>query len=1673
MKKINFTAVLCALAMITAMVSFAETAKPGSCMAKAIALKASQTVTLVNEYDSEFKDFYDSGVCYYKVTLKKGSAYSFWISGGAADDLMLTVDVDWTLEEFPMASCDYAEYSSGVKAAFMYDDAWDEDDPSSFTYYVSVSGEIGQQTMLYFTQGIMSFTQIGEESNPKRITVGDAQASESAKLIDGDYFFVASLVAGRKYMFRTTGGVASAPLGLSVEPAGDFMQESIPEYTNDVGNTSLYIYPTVTQDYLIDVSSRASSDQSFKFKFRSYPSRLPGEHESVKLCEANGYLASGVPGRTVADASYYDTVIDESLFRIKLQAGEKWAFETSGATNAIKMVVYDVNGAILRENTTMGNGAYDCRAVISATYDGWHYVGICRPELQYWDAAPTDGAVTVSAMEVSGVELPDDFDSLDDQYSGAELLDTLPSAAGVSVVDAGSASGMHGLNVGDWYDWFCFAGRSGVTYALKASFATGESTDLKLGAKVYKMVGGSLVKVSDTSGSISPDGTDEIVKPLTFAADANAMYYVRVSVAEGVGLDYPAYRVHAVAYMDGTELGLVRVFTKGVDSTWYFTDDSAVRYPSGVSVAVSADVSKNIRFTDVSGFSTPPKTPVLPVAWTGADEDVAIVVGTYNDSCDPADDTEAGVVSISPVAIASKAKRTLWKEDAADWFRFRATAGFYYSFWLVDTTEGGAGDAEFSIKYYTDETNIVEGVTECMKKSFDPREKGKFNLCVRHGTVDKKDTAYRLYYKAVNVGTVRFATTTPSVGEEEDYVDVVVQRTASEGAVRVNYATEAYTAQPGSEYYPVSGVLEWADGDMADKTIRVRLIPDLEEEWDAQLRFRIRLWPMAEDALAEDEYPAVIENDTATVKIKEMSAQKPGTVKVVDGGLSAVAGNPFSLTIARVGGSDGRIAVKVKTQPGTALAGTDYVHANRTLVWEDGDATEKTFDIVTMDSGSHEDKSFNIKMTALTTDAYADCEEPMIAEKKTYLTLTTGHPTGSVVMTSPAKRSVAAGSTLKAVFSRVGGNSGRIAVKVKTQDAGAVAEMTAVAGSDFTYAKDYLVWEDGDVADKTFEVVTAPVATYGDPKTFRLKLSALTTGEYDGCLTPSLPDAKIVVTIENRLVPYGGGAVTTVAGYDAYGNAISAGSPIALVRGVKATVALGLEDGALPSVCGILAGALPPGMKLDAKSFAITGAPTAAGDYAALVQVNGEEEGAGLWLDFNVVELGAAAGAFSACVRENGNALSSGYARVGRITALIVGESGNISATVKVGGLKYTFASSSYDALDEDDSGFCVATLHGVTTIDGEEYENTLELSVANGAVYDPAVLGASAGVAKLRLNVLDDGFVKEVSYVGELVRDNMANANWLLAAARFAGYYTVSLVPFGVNPSDGIPCGNGYLTLTVDATGTAKYAGLLADGTAVSGSSLIALRGDLADPSKCSALIPIGIYAYPWSFGGMLKLDWGEDAGGYVATTVDSRESLEWNKDGASSSFDEQGFKLDIRPTGGWYNTLVNLQTYYLDRDFSVEAQAVDGVSPDMLPVGNSYTVDTMPHGVNVLLGRSSLIPDSRVLVPRANSALYDLAASVNPWKVKTSFVPETGIVTGSFKAWSDGVTQSQFATLNHYGVLLMNRDDASPLDVDVWTAGFYILPVTDDWTFSLPFNIKATKVDRDWSEAVVPMSE
>ncbi len=53
-------------------------------------------------------------------------------------------------------------------------------------------------------------------------------------------------------------------------------------------------------------------------------------------------------------------------------------------------------------------------------------------------------------------------------------------------------------------------------------------------------------------------------------------------------------------------------------------------------------------------------------------------------------------------------------------------------------------------------------------------------------------------------------------------------------------------------------------------------------------------------------------------------------------------------------------------------------------------------------------------------------------------------------------------------------------------------------------------------ADKVVEIPTFHVGGVTYPRTLRLKLSALTTGDYEGCATPELPAPKVIVGLREE-----------------------------------------------------------------------------------------------------------------------------------------------------------------------------------------------------------------------------------------------------------------------------------------------------------------------------------------------------------------------------------------------------------------------------------------------------------------------------------------------------------------------------------------------------------------------------
>ena len=163
---------------------------------------------------------------------------------------------------------------------------------------------------------------------------------------------------------------------------------------------------------------------------------------------------------------------------------------------------------------------------------------------------------------------------------------------------------------------------------------------------------------------------------------------------------------------------------------------------------------------------------------------------------------------------------------------------------------------------------------------------------------------------------------------------------------------------------------------------------------------------------------------TATWTQNVTPAPAPGTITVT--AEATAAGRVMRLVFHRTGGSDGKIAVKVKTQTSTGICGTDFAYVKEVLVWEDGDASDKVIEVPTYGSGAG--KQLRVKLATLTTGTYAGCVTPKLAESKVYAEMTTPKP-GTITVTAPDPLSVTAVDVLRITFRRTGGSDGNIAVK--------------------------------------------------------------------------------------------------------------------------------------------------------------------------------------------------------------------------------------------------------------------------------------------------------------------------------------------------------------------------------------------------------------------------------------------------------------------------------------------------------------------------------------------------------------------------------------------------------------------------------------------------------------------
>ena len=889
----------------------AGAAVTGSCEEAARQASNGLNFTLTPEYDENTGRYSDeSYVYYFKVTLKRGIEYTAFLvgeDGSTLDGAGVYIDgiTPWegSGETFPATASFYSTQVDGQEYLWLPSNEWTYDpefpefnDPASWTYFIRIAGEKGRSAKLRFVTGIA--LPPGIEENPVALTpsekrVQSVSAPDEAldyRLRNGEFQMRAQLQAGRKYVFALAKSGLAEGESMAVTASGNgrsssfagrplpdalkdfpmdpaFEPRSYVPYENDKATASeqTRFVVTVTTSQVAVVGTKAG----FTFAYAMLPARTVAEHGARPL--ALGAASEPFePGRiSSATSPWYDEIIDDNLFAIDVQKGLRYAVGTEALAGNAKLLlrVYDAAGAMLFENTGAGVGN-DCRVAFTATTTARYYVGVCQYLVNDDEDELASGqsvrAWFRSAEPVDGS--PDAADVADNTWEGANCIRVMPASLGDDVLAADPAgSAEHRLDVTDWTDWFVIGGTEGVTYELAVTIA-GETNGNVLAAQVYRRSGTSFRSVS-TLGDINPGSAT----PLTFEATANAHYYVRLTVAQGYGLDHPAYRVHAIGYQGGVKLGGLCVNPQGPLSATWSVKGRSVSYLPGVTVLLPAG-SYTVNYSSVTGFTV----PAAAVASVGVGKVVDVIDGIYADKYDPKDNTEAKATKWAVKNAESVQERMLVSSDPEDNFQIDGKDGCFFDFALTarDLVNESC-DAQFSISRDGVVLPEADGVTSVHQLEL---PKGKYVLKVAHANrgATGNGGSYALTGRMASVGDVKLSKTAISVKDNAAEVTFTVSRTQKEGKIRASYETFDGTAKAGEHYVATIGELVWEDGDKSAKTVRVKLIPKLRAwyEGDVERDFRVKVTPVVQDR-EDDEYPfEVVGGDTATVTISQSANKK-------------------------------------------------------------------------------------------------------------------------------------------------------------------------------------------------------------------------------------------------------------------------------------------------------------------------------------------------------------------------------------------------------------------------------------------------------------------------------------------------------------------------------------------------------------------------------------------------------------------------------------------------------------------------------------------------------------------------------------------------------------------------------------------------------------------------------
>lgn len=212
---------------------------------------------------------------------------------------------------------------------------------------------------------------------------------------------------------------------------------------------------------------------------------------------------------------------------------------------------------------------------------------------------------------------------------------------------------------------------------------------------------------------------------------------------------------------------------------------------------------------------------------------------------------------------------------------------------------------------------------------------------------------------------LQFSAPIYQVHEHEQWLSIEVTRTNStQGVVAVDYSTLADSATENSDYLGIQeGTLKWDDGESDSQYIMLELVDDTEAESEEFLTlFLFNIQGDAQIGAVAAAQVGIIDND----------ALVSGEIQFATETYPVAAGEPsVTLEIQRIEGAQGAISVDYFTLDDSAVTPYDYVAAQGTLHWADGEVLSQyiTIGINDDEPAALMPKTFEIKLSNATGGA--------------------------------------------------------------------------------------------------------------------------------------------------------------------------------------------------------------------------------------------------------------------------------------------------------------------------------------------------------------------------------------------------------------------------------------------------------------------------------------------------------------------------------------------------------------------------------------------------------------------------------------------------------------------------------------------------------------------------------